>query len=192
MNMQSRAAFRGLRSRFEKIEALRRSVQTESGVAQRLSKQAIFSLLRGEIARAREQLGDAEKRLRSIRSSIRKEPRLASDAGWRAALEEFCEASFVENVILDKEVLPAPDVTDEPDILIGGLADLVGELVRLTVRAATDGNRKQVEELSRVAERVVEFLTSLDLTGSLRQKGDQARQHLRRLEDVRYDVSRRA
>jgi hypothetical protein len=65
------------------------------------------------------------------------------------------------------------------------------ELVRYAVRCATFGRGSEVFGLAEVAEESVAFLSSLDLTGPLRAKADQARSHLRRLEDVRYDVAKR-
>ena len=93
--------------------------------------------------------------------------------------------------IKGESLLPTQKDELDPDILIGALSDVVGEYVRRAVMFATDGDRKSVEKLYEESKIIVGFLTSLDLTGSLRSKGDQSRQHLRRLEDIRYDMSRR-
>ncbi len=116
--------------------------------------------------------------------------RLASEGIWHAALEEFAEAVLFFGMVTSKS-FETGDLLDDPSIMLGGLSDAVGELVRLAVREATEGNAERVEVIAKEAERLVVFLTSMDLTGGLRSKGDQARQHLRRLEDIRYDLSRR-
>jgi len=80
-------------------------------------------------------------------------------------------------------------VTDEPDILVGGLSDLIGEFVRLAVKRAIDRDKKSVDKLLEMSNELIEFMLALDATGALRNKIDQARQHQRRLEDIRYDLS---
>ena len=186
------AGSKKLQQRFEQMESLRRALQRESSSASRLAKQAIFSLQRGDAPQAKTQLAEAEAQLKRAHLAIKKEPKLLADASWRAALEEFCEAVLVDRAVHGKALFPLPELTEEPDIVLGALSDLAGELVRLAVHSATEGDTKKVDEWHKLAEEVVVYLTSLDLTGSLRSKGDQARGHLRRLEDIRYEVLRRS
>lgn len=189
--MKLHHGLQGLQKEFVRIEKNRRDLQQMSGTAARLAKQAIFSFQRGEAEQGIKQLAEAEPLLLKGRQMVKKDARLNAEGIWRAALEEFCEASFVQKVVAGTDLFPPQIVTDEPDILIGGMADAVGEIVRLAVRSATEHDAKRVDELFALAEKLVAFLTSLDLTGNLRAKGDQSRQHLRRLEDLRYEMSRR-
>jgi len=64
-------------------------------------------------------------------------------------------------------------------------------MARFAVRKATLGDKVSVERLFKSAENMVAFLMSLDSTGYLRTKTDQAKQHLRRLEELRYDISKK-
>lgn len=146
---------------------------------------------RGDIAQACTLLRAAHALLVKGKRSVNKEPRLASEGMWLAALEEFCEALLFERTVQSKPLFPLPPILNHPEIVIGGVSDLVGELVRLAVRSATSGDVAHVVHLHAAAEELVVWLTSMDLIGSLRSKGDQARQHLRKLEDIRYDLSRR-
>lgn len=189
--MTEQKAFRQLKDRFERLEKNRRELQTVSMEIQRLSKQAIFALQRQAMTEATRILEQARDRMATGRRCIGKESRLASEGMWRAALEEYTEATLFFCSEQNAELLTASTLSEDPDIVIGALSDVVGEMVRRAVARATDGNRAAVEQLYQKAQRVVAFLTSLDLTGSLRSKGDQSRQHLRRLEDIRYDLSRR-
>ena len=180
-----------IKSRYENIEKMRRTLQRVSGDAQRLAKQAIFAAQREEAATASSLLHEARSLLLEGKKMAKGEPRLASEGVWRAALEEYGEALlFTQFASHAKKMDWQPDLLDDPSIVLGALSDAVGELVRLALRAATARDAKAVAEISETAEQIVGFLTSIDLTGALRQKGDQARSHLRRLEDLRYDMSR--
>ena len=82
-------------------------------------------------------------------------------------------------------------IADDPEIYLGGLSDITGELVRRSVLHATDGDHETVERIFEDVRRVVELLMDMDLTGGLRSKLDQAKQNLRKLEEIRYDLSLR-
>lgn len=189
--MKFSAELKKLGVRYARLQSSRAELQQLSGTAQRLSKQAIFSMQRGDATHARQLLTQAKVALESGQKIVSKVVRLQNDGMWRSSLEEFSEASFFCNAAQGKPLFPVHTLTDDPDILIGGLSDTVGELVRLAVQSATDGDVTRVNSIHQLAEQIVEFLLSIDATGQSRQKVDQARQHLRRLEDVRYDLSRR-
>jgi predicted translin family RNA/ssDNA-binding protein len=186
--MKLNESLKKLAQRHAEIEVRRRKLQELSQAAQKMSKQAIFALQRDEKLRAAELLRQAQAALLEGRKIVLGEKRLYSEGMWRAALEEFCEAFFFERYIAGKELLPVP-VTDEPDILVGGLSDLIGEFVRLAVKRAIDRDKKSVDKLLEMSNELIEFMLALDATGALRNKIDQARQHQRRLEDIRYDLS---
>ena len=75
--------------------------------------------------------------------------------------------------------------------MIGGISDAAGEIARYAMLRATARDIKEVDRLYAVAFSIVEMLLALDLTGSLRSKFDQAKQHLRKIEEIRYDLSLR-
>lgn len=188
MTMKLNDSLKKLAQRHAEIEVKRRKLQELSQAAQKMSKQAIFASQRDEKPRAADLLKQAQTALLEGRKIVLGEKRLYSEGMWRAALEEFCEAFFFERAIAGKELLPVP-VTDEPDILVGGLSDLIGEFARLGVKKAIARDKEGVDRLLEMSGALVEFMLALDATGGLRNKIDQARQHLRRLEDIRYDLS---
>jgi predicted translin family RNA/ssDNA-binding protein len=180
-----------LKTRYEKIESMRRNLQAMSANAQRHAKQAIFAAQREESASANELLALSRGLLLQGKKLTKTEPRLASEGIWRSALEEYAEALvFIQLASENKTIDWQEDLIEDPSTMLGGLSDAVGELVRLAIRAATARDTKRVERIAEQAEQLVDFLTSIDMTGPLRAKGDQARGHLRRLEDLRYDMSR--
>ncbi|MBP9863972.1 hypothetical protein KBC54_00795 [Patescibacteria group bacterium] len=186
------AQFSTLRTAIEHLDATRRELQGLSANAQRLSKQAIFSLQRGDAARATDLLNEADVLYKQGDVLVKKEPRLHAEGIWRASLEENAEARFFERAIQGRSLFAGRQLKEEPDIVLGGLSDCVGELVRQATLAATSHDAKRVEMLYAIGLEIVDFLTSLDLTGPLRSKGDQARSHLRRFEEIRYDLSLRS
>jgi predicted translin family RNA/ssDNA-binding protein len=186
----SMSELKQVKKRYERLEISRRELQKLSADAQRLAKQAIFSLQRGDESEGLSRLEEALAMLKKAQKISQTEQRLAGEGMWRSALEEAAEAVLFFRLISDRDIAVGT-LFDDPSIVLGGLSDAIGELVRLAVRFATTGDVARVEAISDQAEELVEFITSLDLTGSLRAKGDQARSHLRRLEDIRYDISRR-
>lgn len=159
-------------------------------MAQRNSKQAIFALQRGETEKSDGLLDEAEEALLKGSALVKKQTRLLNEGMWRAALEEYCEACFFDKATKGKDLFPPQKITDDPDILVGGLSDLIGEFVRLATKAAIEHDKEKVDALYGTSEGMVEFLLSLDATGNLRNKVDQSRQHLRKLEEIRYDLAK--
>ena len=167
-----------------------KKLQEMSGNAQRLAKLSIFSMTRGEIVEGKKRLHESEQQLKEAKKIAQTSVRLSNDGSWRSAQEEYCEAVFTAD-ITEGRALELVALCEDPEIQLGALSDAVGEAVRLAVAAATAHDVKRIDALLKQTTPVVKLLTSLDLVGNLRQKGDQARQHLRRLEDIRYDVSKR-
>lgn len=179
-----------LKDHFQRLESSRQELQRRSGDAQRLSKQTIFALQRHDVKQSAAALAEAERELGLAAKIVSRESRLASEGMWRSSLEEYCEALFCDRIARQEPLFPVPALVEDPDIQLGALSDAVGEAARMVIAAATVHDDKEVNRLHAIAESIVQFLTSLNLTGSLRSKGDQARQHLRKIEDVRYDLSR--
>jgi predicted translin family RNA/ssDNA-binding protein len=170
----------------------RRSLQGLSTEILAASKRAIFAFHRGSYDAAAQELAIAQTRLAEGWNMIEEEPLLRSEGSWRAAREEYTEAHFLSQYLEQKKIDQFDDKEQDPDIFIGGLADLVGELVRQAVLLATKGDSSTIEEMYDAAQEIVEFLLQMDLTGTQRTKTDQAKQHLRKLEEIRYDLALRA
>ncbi|PIZ81694.1 MAG: hypothetical protein COY02_01070, partial [Parcubacteria group bacterium CG_4_10_14_0_2_um_filter_41_6] len=75
------------------------------------------------------------------------------------------------------------------DEQLGALSDLTGELVRAATLEATKGNFSSIKKYRNATEELFGVLLQMDLRGILRQKRDDARRNLKRLEDILYDVS---
>lgn len=175
----------------QQIDKTRRELQGLSSEILNASKRAIFAVHREDRKEAKSLLEHAIKQLKQGWTLVKKQPRVTYEGSWRAAQEEFVEASLVLEYLEKGSVSPVKDVSDDPDIFLGGLSDFTGELVRRAVLLATERKNDEVESLYREVRSVIDFLMQMDLTGTLRTKLDQAKQNLRKLEEVRYDLSLR-
>lgn len=171
------------------LDTARRSLQALSAEILSGSKRAIFSFHRGDEGKAKEELVHARKRLQAGWQLVKKESRIAQEGMWRAAQEEFVEADLLHQYLSQGKIQQVKDVAEDPDIFLGGLSDMTGELVRHAVLLASQGEEQMIEPIFQDVTEVVTFLLRMDLTGSLRTKVDQAKQNLRKLEEIRYDLA---
>ncbi|MBD3281782.1 hypothetical protein GF391_03485 [Candidatus Uhrbacteria bacterium] len=182
---------------WQNIEKLKRQIDADrvklnelSSELLRVSKKAIFALQRHDNAEASPRLNKADSLIKSGLKLIAKQSALRSEGIWKAAIEEYAEARIFESFLKGRLSYPKL-LKDYPDAIYGGLADAAGEMARLSVLSATEGDKETIERAHQVAVQIVEHLASLELTGGLRAKFDQSKQHLRRIEDIRYDLSKR-
>lgn len=173
------------------IDRSRRELQQVASEGLAASKRAIFAFHREDLLAAKEQLVLAEARIKTGAALVKKVPKLAHEGAWRAAQEEYAEADLLRQYLEKGALSKVTAIADDPELYLGGLSDLTGELVRRSVLHATDGDHETVERIFEDVRRVVELLMDMDLTGSLRSKLDQAKQNLRKLEEIRYDLSLR-
>lgn len=173
------------------LAKLRRELQHCSAEVLSASKRSIFALHREDAAGSGEELRLAGEAIGRGWKVVGQEGLLAQEGAWRAAREEYAEASLLAEYLKKGSLQTHPDKDHDPDIFIGGLSDFLGELVRLAVLAATRGDRAPIEQFYQDAVELMDFLLQMDLTGHLRTKVDQAKQHVKKLEEIRYDLSLR-
>lgn len=178
-----------LGKRYQATARLRRELAEVAGDLQHAAKQAIFAAQRGEVKQAQLLLHQARGLLQHGQAMCRKVEELVSLGSFRAAQEEYAEAYLFVNYLGKGRLVRVPGITAAPEVYLGGVSDMVGELVRYAVRLATEHQTQAVGKVVAFATDVVKELAAMNLTGSLRSKFDQAKQHLRRLEDIRYDLS---
>ncbi|PIS40541.1 MAG: hypothetical protein COT26_02730 [Candidatus Kerfeldbacteria bacterium CG08_land_8_20_14_0_20_43_14] len=183
--------FKSLKKCLQKQKAFREKVIVESRKALQNSKLAIFALHRNEEKQAKKLLAEAEDILKEVLKEIQGEPKFLNDGNILAALEEFGEAWLVLEFNKSGELKFPKHPELPPDQKVGALTDFTGEMVRAAVLQATNRNYKAVDAIYEVVESVVHNLADADLTGQGRQKFDDAKRNLKRLEEIRYDLSLR-
>lgn len=188
--MMSKKDFEKLKVRHVAFEKAYRELVGRSNDALNHAKRAIFAFHRGDIDGAKVILAEALKLISDFETQFKKEPSLRYEGVYRAAVEEFLEAQFLGQFLMKKPLVPPEDLPDiDPELYLGGLSDLTGELVRYAVARATAHDSAEVNRAKQTLDEVMEFLINLDLTGYLRTKYDQAKNSTRRMEEIVYDLS---
>ncbi len=170
-------------------EALRREIIGRANGALSNSKRAIFAMHRNDLPGAIKRIKDADKIFKECEAKFKTWPALRYEGAYKAALEEYAEALLFEQFLktghfgqLEKRVM-------DHGTYLAALSDATGEVVRYAIREATAGRYESVEAAKVTVEEVIEFLLSLDLSGYLRTKFDQAKKNLRNLEQVMYEIT---
>ncbi len=176
-------------TRANSIERSRRELQALATETLASSKRAIFALHRDDPRVASQELRSGAQSLKTGFAMIKKEPRIAYEGAWRAAQEEYAEAALFFHYLEHGEIEQIKEVSDDPDIFIGAVSDLTGEMLRKAVLLGGKRDEQAVEKMWRDVSAVVAFLLEMNLTGGLRTKVDQAKQNLRKLEEIRYDLA---
>lgn len=187
--MLNKKYFQSLRTDLLAYAEKRREVIKQAGDAQHAAKRAIFALQRDNRAEADESLKKAESNLSALTKKYSKDVRIFDEGSFKAALEEYTEAVLFKQFLDGKEIGEIKAFKLDSDAYISGLCDVPGEIVRYAIKAATERDYKTVKRCYAVSEAIVSELVDMDLTGYNRQKFDQAKQALNKLQQVAYEVS---
>lgn len=169
----------------------RRDVIKISGDAQHHAKRAIFSLQRGSMAEAEEKLAETEKMYKELNKKYQKIPALLTEGSYLAGLEEYVEAKLFLTFIKKGKLGKIKELPVSDESYIGGLCDVPGELYRYAIKAATERDYETVKRCAQVAEDIIGELIEFNLTSYLRNKFDQAKSAVQKIEQVVYEVSLR-
>ncbi|MBN1585155.1 hypothetical protein JW899_02180 [Candidatus Uhrbacteria bacterium] len=189
--MVDSAYFDGLKKRVSAYESGRREVIKVAGDALSASKRAIFAMHRDDLETADGLLVEAGKILGAVRERADANRDLDDEGSYRAALEEYFEARLYRQWLDGGNIGRLEGEPDDYRAYLGAVSDLTGEIQRRQVRLATEGRVDEVRRLRDDIEAVVGQLLDMDLGGYLRTKFDQAKNNLRRAEDVLYDITLR-
>lgn len=190
--MLDKKYFNAIRQELLSYTVKRRGVIKEAGDAQHLAKKAIFALQRDSAAEAKDYLAQAEKILANLNEKHKKDPGIFEEGSYKAALEEFVEAHIFNQYLQKKTISKLSNIKAEADVFVSGLCDVPGELLRYAIKSATEKKYDEVKKCHQTAEEIVGELVDMDLTGYNRQKFDQAKQALHKLEQILYEVSIRS
>ncbi len=192
INMLNEKLFARLKKEYDAYALARRELIGVANIALSKAKQAIFALHRDDEKGSGALLGEVEKTFDALEKQFAKNDGLRWEGAYRAALEEYVEAKLFFDFMTRGAVAEIKTVRLDADAYLAGLSDFTGELTRKAVQRATQGKTQEVEKLAEVVREVVEQLIKFDLTGYLRTKYDQAKQNLKRVEEVLYDIKMRS
>ena len=189
--MLNKKYFQKIRQDLLSYAEKRREVIKAAGDAQHHAKRAIFALQRDERGEADVSLKSALANLNKLvkRYNQPEDTHLFDEGSFRAAVEEYTEAAIFKQFLDGENIGPPAEVKVASEQYISGLCDVPGELVRYAIKAATERDFKTVKRCYAAAEAIIGELISMDLTGYHRQKFDQAKQALSKLQQIVYEVS---
>ncbi|OGY91419.1 MAG: hypothetical protein A3H70_00130 [Candidatus Komeilibacteria bacterium RIFCSPLOWO2_02_FULL_48_11] len=186
--MISKTLIKKLKDDLEESGRARSRIISRTHGLGREAKHAGFKLQRGEEKAALESLRNIEKELVILIKEAGKS-NLRNEGSLKAVIEEYLESLFLYYILQNKPLptkLAFPVSADEQ---LGALADLTGELVRAATLEASKGNFKRIQAYRDATEELFGVLLQMDLHGLLRQKRDDARRNLKRLEEIIYDLA---
>ncbi len=186
--MINKTLLANIKKKMETYQKERNQIIGDSRRILQASKKAIFALHRADKKSAKQFMADAEKGLAQLNKTYNKGNRLRFEGSFKAAVEEYVEAKMFATVLEKKSLSELKIENIGPEEYIGGLADTTGELVRQAVLQATNGNTKELKRYKEITEEIVGFLLTLYLTGHMRQKFDETKRNLKRLEQIIYDI----
>jgi len=155
------------------------------------AKRAIFSIHRDDLPESKKRIDISQKKLRMIHTAYGKDYRALQEGAYKAALEEYVEAVCLYQFLTNGRIGKITGVKVSSEAYIAGLADVPGELYRYAIKAATAGDDETVRACATVAGSIVEALIECNLTSYLRNKFDQAKSAVHKLEQVVYELSLR-
>ncbi|MBU2575792.1 hypothetical protein KKF64_01765 [Patescibacteria group bacterium] len=186
--MITKTFIKKLKDQIEKSDNARGRIIRETHPMIREAKHAIFKIHRGEIKESEKSLQKLEKKIKSIVKEAEKAGS-RSEGTLHVAVEEYLEALYLLKVIQKKSIPQKLAFSITADEQLGALSDLTGELVRAATLEVTKGNLKSIQQYRNATEELFGVLLQMNLRGALRQKRDDARRNLKRLEEILYDVS---
>ncbi len=179
-----------LKKDYQNQEKERRQIIRHSNEVLFTAKKTIFALHRENIISAEEQISDMNIKLKTLAKNFGY-TRLQNEGAYQAAVEEYVEAISFKAILDNKKMKEIKDIKLNHLSYLAGMCDLIGEMVRLATNQTAKGNFKIVAKLKNQADDIMAELLDFDFTGYLRTKYDQARGHLRKLEQINYDLKLR-
>ena len=176
-----------LKKDYQINDSQRRQIISASNDILFTAKKTIFALQRQDIKEAEIKLDDNQKKLKKLNRNFGSE-RLKREGSYRAAVEEYLEGLTFYLTIKKQSIKAASDLSFDYESYLGAICDLIGEMVRWATNQAAAGKFAQALKIKKSADDIMSQLIDFDMTGYLRTKYDQARSHLRKLEQIAYDI----
>lgn len=179
-----------LKDDYRANESERRQIISASNNILFEAKKNIFALQRDDFKAAEAKMSDMEKALKNLEERFGAE-RLHREGAYKAAAEEYLEGKTLYLAIKKKDITAVNGISLDYESYLGGICDMIGELVRYATNRAANGKFSEVAKIKKLAEDIMGQLIDFDMTGYLRTKYDQARGHLRKLEQMAYEIKLR-
>jgi translin len=172
-------------------DQLRHEAQEDMRKATSLSKQAILLSHQKKMEEAKKRIDKAKELILKLTDLSKEYPAMIYGGGmFSAALQEYAEARIFIGLVEEKR-FKTPEEIGVPSIEYAlGLADVVGELRRLSLDALREGDVAKGEKCLQMMDEIYVELEGLDeaymLVPGLRRKNDVSR---RIIEATRGDIT---
>lgn len=179
-----------LKEEYQKSEGERRQIISLSNIILHDSKRIIFALHRGDIKSAEEKFREIEPILEKLEKNFGTQ-RINEEGAYKAAAEEFVEAKIYYLFLMGKSIDRLSDPKLNYETYLGGICDFTGELVRRAINESAKGNYKEAQKINLAINEIMNELIEFDMTGYMRTKYDQAKNNLRKIEQINYEIKLR-
>ena len=169
----------------------RRHVIKDAGDALHHAKRAIFAMHKGDMKEAEKKISSSGALLRALLRKYKSAQRIASEGAFRAGLEEYVEAVLFHQFLTTGKIGKVTTLPVDGESYIAGLCDVPGELYRYAIQAATAKDLATVKKCATMAQEITGELIEFNLTKYLRNKFDQAKNAVQKIEKIIYDLSLR-
>jgi translin len=185
-----KAILKKVKSDLAAKDEIREKAHENMRKATSLSKRSILLVHQKRFEEAEKTVADAKKIIADLYDLADECPEIVYGGMFSAALQEFSEASIFLRLV-QKGEFAAPNDINVPYVdYVLGLADVVGELRRLSLDALREDDAKKGEECLKLMDEIFIELMGLDeaymLVPGLRRKSDVAR---RIIETTRGDIT---
>lgn len=178
-----------IKGRMDAYDKLREAVIKDSRDVQKLAKQAIFAVHRGNLKGSKAQLDEALAKATAILQLIEGQPTLRGGS-FGNSLEEWAEGMLTLEWALNKRVMPKKEMpicnTAE---YVGALSDFTGEIGRLAIASASKRDFGAVRQVHQADVAISAGLMQINVGGKYTKKVDAVTTNLRKVEDVVYELS---
>jgi len=178
-------------------EEMRKEAQDKMRKATSLSKQAILLSHQKRLNEANTQLEKATEVISELKETAKKYPAIIYGGMFSAALQEYSEACIFVNLIEKAQFVTPKEIDVPPADYVLGLADVVGELRRLSLDALREGDVEKGEQCLRTMDEIFVELEAMDeaymFVSGLRRKNDVSRRIIEATRgDLTQEVRRKA
>jgi translin len=183
--MLNKREFEKIREEFALFEEKRELMIKSSRETINLSKRIIYALHRGDITSASSLIKEIEKKKKLVESF---QGGLDTNIN-QTALQEYVEALCYYQFVKNKKIPTSESLKVESVSYLLGLCDLTGELVRKAVNEVIKKNFSQALAIKELVEEIyAEFLKFNLRNSELRNKSDQIKWNLKKLEDIVFEL----
>lgn len=189
-----------VKSRYDKFDELREEVMKRSRDVVKSAKNAIYALQREDWARAEQQLQTSSTEANAIYTKLASTSPTLRLGFFSSALEELAEALAYRDFCKETRLQSLSQMQEEsrltfPLLLteyLGGIMDLTGEVGRLAIRTASQGNKgkAKIESCLTCVEAVYDGIQIMPyLSSNLRKKVPTVRSTMLKIEQVLYELA---